>query len=134
MTVLYAPSITIVTQETKVCHLKKAIYGLKQASRTWNLQFHGVLVGLGFKRTHSDAGAYICHQQEGDGPLIIILYVDDITILGASLEAVKHLKANLAKRYEMSDLGEIESYLGVHITRCTCRISLYTRESFVWPG
>ncbi len=63
-----------------------------------------------------------------------VQYVDDITILGASLEAVKHLKANLAKRYEMSDLGEIESYLGVHITRCTCRISLYTRESFVWPG
>ena len=100
-----------------MCRLKKAIYGLKQASCAWNLQFHGVLVGLGFKQTHSDAGVYVCHQQEGDGPLIVILYVDDITILGASLEAVKCLKANLAKRYEMSDLGEIESYLGVRITR-----------------
>jgi hypothetical protein len=36
------------------------------------------------------------HQQEGDGPLYIILYIDDITILGASLEAVKELKAKLA--------------------------------------
>src|SRR6266404_1438524 len=104
-------------QETKVCRLRKAIYGLKQASCAWNLQFHGVLVGLGFKRTHSDAGFYVCNQKEGDGPLIVILYVDDITILGASLEAVKRLKADLAKRYEMSDLGEIESYLGVRITR-----------------
>ena len=35
--------------ETKVCCLLKVIYGLKQASCTWNLQFHGVLTVLGFK-------------------------------------------------------------------------------------
>jgi transposase InsO family protein len=102
--------------ETQVCHLRKAIYGLKQASRQWNLQFHGVLTGLGFKQTYADAGIYVCHQQEGDGPLFIILYVDDITILGASLQAVQRLKSDLSACYEMSDLGEIESYLGICIT------------------
>jgi hypothetical protein len=45
----------------KVCLLKKAIYGLKQASYTWNLQFHGVLTGLGFTHTLSDAGVYVYH-------------------------------------------------------------------------
>jgi hypothetical protein len=75
--------------ETQVCRLCKAIYGLKQASRQWNLQFHGVLTGLSFKRTYANAGIYVCHQQEGDGPLFVILYVDDITILGASLQAVQ---------------------------------------------
>jgi hypothetical protein len=102
--------------ETQVCRLRKAIYGLKQASRQWNLQFHGVLTGLGFKRTYADAGIYVCHQQEGDGPLFVILYVDDITILGRSLQAVQRLKSDLSTRYEMSDLGEIESYLGIQIT------------------
>jgi hypothetical protein len=63
----------------KVCLLKKAIYRLKQASCTWNQQFHGVLLGLGFTRTHSDAGVY--HRQDDGGTLIIILYVDDITIV-----------------------------------------------------
>ena len=48
--------------ETKVCHLLKAIYGLKQASRTWNLQFHGVLTVLGFKQTFTDAGIYVLPQ------------------------------------------------------------------------
>ena len=76
----------ITGSETKVCRLNKAIYGLKQASRAWNLQFHGVLTGLGFKRTHADAGIYVCHQQEGDGPLFVVLYVDDITVMGASLQ------------------------------------------------
>ena len=52
-------------QESKVCRLWKAIYGLKQASRAWNLQFHGVLVGLGFQRTFLDAGVYVGHQHGG---------------------------------------------------------------------
>ena len=110
---------TVTGQENKVCRLDKAIYGLKQASRAWNIQFHGVLTELGFKRTSSDAGVYVyvMPSTRGDGPLIVILYVDDITIMGASIEAVKRLKADLEKRYEMTDLGEIESYLGVRIIR-----------------
>src|SRR5882672_11347939 len=104
-------------KETWVCRLKKAIYSLKQASRTWNSNIHAALTELGFKRTVADASVYVMHQREGDGPLYVILYVDDITILGASLQAVKELKVNLAKCYEISDLGEIESYLGIRITR-----------------
>ena len=46
-------------QEGKVCLLAKAIYGLKQASRAWNVQFHGVLKELGFTHTYSNAGVYI---------------------------------------------------------------------------
>jgi hypothetical protein len=103
-------------KETQVCRLKKAIYGLKQASGTWNLQLHGVLTGFSYKWMHADAGIYVCHQQEGDGPLFVIIYVDDITILGKSLQAVQRLKSDLSACYEMSDLGEIESYLGVRIT------------------
>jgi hypothetical protein len=104
-------------QENKVCRLKKALYGLKQASRAWNQQFHGVLSELGFERTYSDAGIYVHHQHRGVGLLIIILYVDDITIIGSSLKDVKQLKEKLSLRYEMSDLGEIQSYLGMRICR-----------------
>ena len=103
-------------QETKVCRLLKAIYGLKQASRAWNQQFHGVLVELSFARTLSDAGVYVCHHG-GDGILIIILYVDDITLMGPSLERIKQIKETLSSHYDMSDLGEIESYLGMRIVR-----------------
>ena len=71
--------------ENKVCKLKKSIYGLKQASCTWNLQFHGLLLELGFKQMSSDTGVYVMHQSQGEDSLsllIIILYVDDITIMG----------------------------------------------------
>jgi hypothetical protein len=101
----------------KVCLLKKAIYSLKQASRAWNLQFHGVLTGLGFMCMHSDAGVYVYHRQDDGGiTIFIILYVDDITMLGNSGPEIDRIKLFLSSRYDMTDLGEIESYLGVRIT------------------
>lgn len=116
-------------KETKVCRLLKAIYGLKQASRAWNLQFHGVLTELGFTRTYSDAGIYVYHSKSPSGPLYIILYVDDITIMGASLDAINKLKEDIARRYEITDLGEIESYLGMRITRDRSRKRLEIDQS-----
>ena len=58
----------------------------------------------------------VYHQQRGDGLLIIILYIDNITMMGPSLRDIKQLKSNLTKCYEITDLGEISSYLGIHIT------------------
>ena len=52
--------------ENKVCKLEKFIYGLKQASHTWNLQFHGFLLELSFKQMSSDAGVYVMHQSQGE--------------------------------------------------------------------
>jgi Reverse transcriptase (RNA-dependent DNA polymerase) len=101
-----------------VCYLKKALYGLKQASHTWNLQFHGVLTELGFMHMHSDAGVYVYHCQDSGGiSVFIILYVDDITLLGNSHAEINWIKTYLSGCYEMTDLDKIKSYLGVCITR-----------------
>src|SRR6266446_2037415 len=97
----------------QVCLLKKAIYGLKQALCAWNLQFHEVLLTLDFKRMHSDAGVY--HHQDHGGIIIIILYVDDIMILSDSIKCITQIKSTLSSRYKMTDLGKINSYLGVRI-------------------
>jgi len=46
-------------QESKVCLLKKAIYGLKQALCAWNIQFHRVLIELSFMHMYSNARIYV---------------------------------------------------------------------------
>ena len=56
------------------------------------------------------------HHQDGEGILIIILYVNDITLLGNKIDEIKRIKSTLASHYKMTDLGKIDSYLGVQIT------------------
>lgn len=38
----------------RVYHLKKSIYGLKQASRMWNLKLNNILLNFGLKRSKTD--------------------------------------------------------------------------------
>ena len=60
-------------KEDWVCLLKKAIYGLKQASRQWNAKIHKSLLDQGFTRTYSDASVYIYSRESGDHTCIVIL-------------------------------------------------------------
>ena len=44
--------------------------------------------------------------------------------MGANMEKIKRLKSDLSVRYEMTDLGEIQSYLGMHIVCSLRRIEI----------
>ena len=46
-------------QERKVCKLKRSIYGLKHASRQWNLKFHQAMLKDGFTMLEDDHCVYI---------------------------------------------------------------------------
>ena len=46
------------TSTSKVCKLKRSIYGLKQASRSWNIRFDEVVTDLGFIKSEEDSFLY----------------------------------------------------------------------------
>ena len=102
-------------QERLVCKLRKSIYGLKQAGRAWFEKINAALVRMDFTPLDSDHCVYVRHH--GDDVLYIVLYVDDLLLIGSSLAEVKQLKADLSARFEMKDLGEAEYVLGLQITR-----------------
>ncbi|XP_029154833.1 uncharacterized protein LOC114927924, partial [Nylanderia fulva] len=59
----------------QVCRLKKGLYGLKQASRTWNKKLNKFLEDFGLKRVTSDQCVYFMRT---DGVIVILgIYVDD---------------------------------------------------------
>ena len=49
--------------------------------------------------------------------MILILYVDNLLLLGQDLSKIKDVKCQLDKLYQMKDLGPASSYLGIQITR-----------------
>ncbi|KAL9273438.1 Retrovirus-related Pol polyprotein from transposon RE2-like protein [Drosera capensis] len=65
---------------TYVCKLKKAIYGLKQASRAWYGKVAQYLIFSVFKVSDADSSLFIKTGLEVHIP--VLLYVDDMIITG----------------------------------------------------
>ena len=49
--------------------------------------------------------------------MTLILFVDDLLLLGEDLSKIEDLKCQLGKLYQMKDLRPASSYLGIWITR-----------------
>ncbi|KAH9669265.1 hypothetical protein KPL70_021724 [Citrus sinensis] len=102
--------------ENLVCRLNKSLYGLKQAPRCWYKRFDSFIMSLGYNRLSSDHCAYYKRFEDNDF-IILLLYVDDMLIAGPNKDRIQELKAQLAKEFEMKDLGPANKILGMQIHR-----------------
>lgn len=95
----------------RVYQLKKAIYGLKQASRMWNLKLNDVLLKHGFVRSQTDPCVY---RRAG---IILAIYVDDFIILYSSERDLLEVKRMLHSNFIMKDIGLAATCLGININQ-----------------
>jgi hypothetical protein len=100
-----------------VCQLIKSLYGLKQAPYVWNKAINSHLQASGYIPTDADPCIYI--QHEGHNVVFISLYMDDCTIL-ASHALLNETKAVLSAKFNIKDLSEASSVLGIEIL-CDCQ-------------
>ncbi|CAA0820091.1 cysteine-rich RLK (RECEPTOR-like protein kinase) 8, partial [Striga hermonthica] len=102
-------------QEHLVCKLKRSIYGLKQASRSWNIRFDEVVQSYGFTQCPDEH----CVYKKSDGNVVVFLglYVDDILLIGNSVKMLSDVKVWLSKQFDMKDLGEVGHVLGIKVIR-----------------
>ncbi|KAL0433791.1 UNVERIFIED_CONTAM: hypothetical protein Slati_2713400, partial [Sesamum latifolium] len=82
---------TSVGEEQKVCRLQKSIYGLKQASRSWNTRFDEVIRDYDFIKNEFDPCAY--KKISGITVAYLVLYVDDISLVGNNVKMLGDIKA-----------------------------------------
>ncbi|GJV81423.1 retrotransposon protein, putative, ty1-copia subclass [Tanacetum coccineum] len=93
----------------KVCKLQRSIYGLKQASRRWNKRFDEEIKRFGFDQNLDEPCVY--QKASGSNVTFLILYVDDIIIMGNHIPSLQSVKDYLGKCFSMKDLGEAALFL-----------------------
>jgi Reverse transcriptase (RNA-dependent DNA polymerase) len=100
-----------VNQPDAVLLLNKALYGLKQAPRLWHLLLTEVIISMGYQALETDTSMYVRDD------IILAVYVDDILIAGPSIKACNAAAADLSRKLEIVNKGEVKSFLGLNIVR-----------------
>ena len=93
--------------------LQHALYSLKQASKVWYDMLCKMFESLGFTRSNADHS--LLYKVEDGDLLIIAVYVNDKLIFSRNLDAIKRLKLQLSKHFEITDLGKARWILGMEV-------------------
>ena len=98
-----------INSSDKALHLIKSLYRLKQAPHIWYLFLCGVIIGLRFVALEIDS----CIYRRGD--IIAVVYMDDIMLVGATMEQCKAVYVELTQHVATELKGSIKSFLGIDV-------------------
>jgi hypothetical protein len=116
------PGYVVAGKENAVLHLKKALYGLRQAPRAWYAKLDDTLSNLGFARSPVEHAVY--RRGSNTSFLLVGVYVDDLIITGTDAVAIAEFKEQMKELFKMSDLGLLSYYLGIEVKQSENGITL----------
>ena len=101
-----------------VCRLQKTLYGLKQSGRRWYQRLVEILVDdMGFKHCEVDQAVFHKRSEDGKALTVVMVHVDDCTIVATSPSLIADFKSRVAGHVEITDLGELHWLLGIEVRR-----------------
>ena len=92
----------------KLCKLQRSIYGLVQASRSWNIRFDELSKAYSFIQAYGEA----CNYKKVSGSTIafLIVYVDDMLLIGNDVEFLESIKGCLKGVFQRKTWVKLLTY------------------------
>nr|GEU91511.1 hypothetical protein [Tanacetum cinerariifolium] len=97
--------------------LQRSLYWLKQAPQAWFQRFAAYAARVRFHHSRCDTSLFI-YRQEAD-IAYLLLYVNDIVWTASSTAFLQRIITSLHAEFSMPDLGPLDYFLGVSVTRDT---------------
>lgn len=76
-----------------------------------------ILEDLGFVCHDTGDVSIFVSSRPGRATEILVVYVDDLTMMANSLDLITHTKEALSGHFSLKDLGELKHYLNIRVTR-----------------
>ena len=80
-------------------------------SRSWNIRFDETIKSFGFHQSVDEACVYKLRREKS--AVFLVLYVDDILLMGDNVKFLMEVKNWLANQFKMKDLRNINYVLGI---------------------
>ena len=88
---------------------------MKRSSQSWNLHSDEAIKVFGFIKNEDEPCVY--KKVSGSAIVFLVLYVDDILLIGNDIPALQNATSWLGSCFSMKDLGEATYILGIKIYR-----------------
>ena len=114
-----------VVRDGHYCLLRKSLYGLCQAAKTWYDRLDNVLRKLGYLRLMSDLAVWVVKSPSLH---FVAAHVDDM-LLGGTRVFINKTKQHLQEHFAITDMGCAKLFIGLKLFRDRPRRLLYLDQS-----
>jgi len=108
-TLVFTTSSTKGNSHDYVLHLKKNVYGLRQAGNNWFHELCSSLLALGFHQSKNDPCLFIRNN------CLIIVYVDDCLLFAKTDDILDSIISTLKANFNLTSQGDVGAFLGIDI-------------------
>lgn len=70
---------------------------------------------MGFRQSKADYSIFF--WDNGNVYIVILIYVDDVIVVGSNLEQIQQTKRRLDEAFGIKDLGQFKYFLGIEVAK-----------------